>query len=100
MCPHAHHDIRGHTRTHTNARTRRADLLTSARPAIISCVQCKTEMKEWLREAPTNNWATSQADLVPHTSPVRVLSIANEKHREVAAPRWAPDGGAGWKVIG
>lgn len=49
---------------------------------------CKTDQKEWLRDGPTNSWDTSVETLSPNKRPVRVLSIANEKHRTAAAPKW------------
>ena len=50
--------------------------------------ECQTEQKEMLREAPTNNWANSTDELVPHDRPVRTLSLANEAHRMAKPPKW------------
>ena len=59
-------------------------------PAKKAAKECEIMGKERLREAPTNNWATSTGELSPNARPVRVLSLANEKHRGQALPQWEP----------
>lgn len=43
---------------------------------------------ELLRDAPPNRWANSAETGSPNRRPVRVLSLANPKHRSQAAPKW------------
>ena len=51
----------------------------------------KTDMENRLRDTPSNNWQTSSAELSPNARPVRVMSLANEKHREQKAGMWVQD---------
>jgi hypothetical protein len=50
--------------------------------------ECVTAGKPIMRESPANNWENSSGELVPHTSPTRMLSLANEKHRTQKPAKW------------
>ena len=51
---------------------------------------------EQQRESPANRWANSTASLSPQQRPVRVMSIANDKHRFMKPLEWERDGSGAW----
>jgi hypothetical protein len=48
------------------------------------------------RESPANGWATSTDQLSPNHRPVRVMSIANPRHRDQKPPNWSRDEDGSW----
>ena len=55
---------------------------------------------ERMRESPTNKWQNSSDQLSPSKRPVRVVSIANPKHREMPPVKWSKDANGDWESQG